>query len=148
MEEHAESTAVADTYRMRRQSWLRDTASFVHMFSDPGFQFAFWHLSLTHGQGMIAKCVLSKEAEKFALYGAYTSNWLPAFDWLEWLDSGEALDFYEDSNRITTATAEQLAKLLIAYIRNDRFNAGVLYVAFESGILTAIVQRAQALIEN
>ena len=49
---------------------------------------------------------------------------------------------------IASATPEQLARLLIAHTQNDRVNPGALYAAFECGIITAIVRRAQALVEG
>ena len=60
----------------------------------------------------------------------------------------EAVEFYKDPNGIASATPEQLARLLIAHTQNDRVNPGALCAAFECGIITAIVQRAQALIEG
>ena len=148
MEDSEAFTAVADLYQSRCQSWLRDSASFAYVFSHPEFRFASWHLNLTYARGMVAECVLSKEARKFFDHCGYTSDWLPPFDWLDWLGSMEAVDFYKDPNGIAKATAEQLARLLIAHTRNDQFNAGALNAAFECGIITAIVQRAQALIED
>ena len=148
MQEPEDYVAAADTYYSRRQRWLGDSASFASMFSEPGFQFASWRLTLTYGRGMVAECHLSQEARKFFDYCGRTSDWLPPFDWLDWLGSIEAVEFYKEPNLIAQATPEQLARLLIAHTRNDRVNPGALYAAFQSGILTAIVQRAQALVEG
>ena len=97
---------------------------------------------------MRAECVLSDEARKFIDYCGDTSRWLQPFDWLDWLSSMEAVNFYKDPSCIAEATVEQLARLLTAYTRNNLFNAGALNAAFECGIITAIVQRAQALLED
>jgi hypothetical protein len=40
---------------------------------------------------------------------------------------------------------DQLAKLLTALIRENRFNEGALGDSFESGIMTAIARRAKEL---
>ena len=147
--EHPEEfSPIVDSYQRRRQGWLGDSASFASTFSDPGFRFASWHLTLTFGRGMVAECCLSKEARKFFDYCGRTSDWLPPFDWLDWLGTMEAVELYKDPNGIANATPEQLARLLIAHTQNDRVNSGALYAAFECGIITAIVQRAQALVEG
>jgi hypothetical protein len=49
---------------------------------------------------------------------------------------------------VSSATADELRKLLTVYVRAERFGDGTLENAFESGMLTAIVRRAQALAEE
>jgi hypothetical protein len=48
---------------------------------------------------------------------------------------------------MATATANQLAKVLTALIRGERFSEGTLREAFESGLLLAIALRAEALLD-
>jgi hypothetical protein len=68
------------------------------------------------------------------------------FDWSAWMKTPEARELIDHPKRVATATPAQLAKLLTLYIRADRFNEGFLNSAFESGVLTAIVLRAEALL--
>jgi hypothetical protein len=49
---------------------------------------------------------------------------------------------------VAGATQEELAKLLTAIIRSDRFVEGSLEGAFESGLLAAICRRAAVLLES
>jgi hypothetical protein len=51
------------------------------------------------------------------------------------ISSGENLD-------------DQLAKVLTVLIRQDRFDEGALQSAFDMGLLTAIIRRAEALLEE
>ena len=67
------------------------------------------------------------------------------FDWRTWLaDGGRA--FGEDPDAIRTATPDQLAWLLTAIVRSDRFTEGSIAGAFESGLLAGISRRARAIV--
>jgi hypothetical protein len=46
------------------------------------------------------------------------------------------------------ASPEQLAKLITAVVRADRFCEGYLHGAFESGLLVGVVRRARQLAES
>jgi hypothetical protein len=48
---------------------------------------------------------------------------------------------------MATATANQLAKVLTALIRGERFSEGTLREAFKSGLLLAVARRAKALLK-
>jgi len=49
---------------------------------------------------------------------------------------------------VAAATPEQLAMLLTAIVRSDRFVEGSIAGAFESGLLVAICRRAATLLES
>jgi hypothetical protein len=67
------------------------------------------------------------------------------FDWGAWMATDEGRALLADQARISDATAEQLVKLCTALRRGDRFSEGTLAWAFESGLILAIVKRAEAL---
>jgi Family of unknown function (DUF6508) len=71
----------------------------------------------------------------------------PGFDWRSWLESGEG-SALRTPVAVAGATQEQLAKLLTAIIRSDRFVEGSMEGAFESGLLAAICRRAAMLLES
>jgi hypothetical protein len=68
------------------------------------------------------------------------------FDWRTWLTGDEGRTLRDDPNAIATATPDQLAWLLTAIVRSDRFVEGSIGGAFESGLLARISRRATALI--
>jgi Family of unknown function (DUF6508) len=70
------------------------------------------------------------------------------FDWMTWLrtDAGQALR--DRPEALDAASAEDLAKLLTAIVRSDRFVEGSIVGAFESGLLARIAQRAAALLRE
>lgn len=140
--------AAKDGRRFVQRESLRELASFVPIFAEPGFQFAAWHmLPLTESVGCPPYCVYSEDAKAFIRKAANAGSVL-SFDWTEWLNTTEAQQLCEEPGRIAAADYEQLIKLLTSHLLNDRVNPGVLDAAFESGILTEIVQRAQVLLED
>lgn len=64
------------------------------------------------------------------------------FDWPSWIESSEARGLLESPAALRRATPAQLAKLLTASVRKDRFCEGALADAFSSGCLLAICERA------
>jgi hypothetical protein len=74
-------------------------------------------------------------------------DWLLAspFSAVEWMGSAEGKTFTRDPTAIADATPEQLARVLTALVRQERFSEGTLSAALDSGILVAIVSRAQTL---
>lgn len=81
-------------------------------------------------------------------FRAAAEGWIEAgFDWRSWLESGEGSALRTPA-AVAGATQEQLAKLLTAIIRSDRFVEGSMEGAFESGLLAAICRRAGMLLES
>jgi hypothetical protein len=70
------------------------------------------------------------------------------FDWRTWLAGDDGRALRDDRGAIATATPDQLAWLLTAIVRSDRFTEGSIAGAFESGLLAAISRRAQALVDD
>lgn len=71
-------------------------------------------------------------------------GWVFPFDWGAWLATpeGAALQGGEAAEAVARATPLQLARLLTAIVRSDRFVEGSIAGAFESGLLLGISRRA------
>ena len=79
----------------------------------------------------------------------HEKNWVVPFNWTDWAGSQEAkLLFAEDGQALSKATEEQLSKMLTACVRRDRFSEGSLLANFESGLMTRIIRRADALLRE
>lgn len=81
-------------------------------------------------------------------FRAAAAGWVVAgFDWRAWLDTprGESL---REPDAVASAMPDQLAMLLTAIVRSDRFVEGSIAGAFESGLLAAIARRAAALVKE
>ncbi len=70
------------------------------------------------------------------------------FDWGNWLQSPEGQALRDTPDVLAAATADQLAMLLTAIVRSDRFIEGSIAGAFESGLLLRIARRAGALLAD
>ena len=82
-----------------------------------------------------------------ATFRAAAAGWVrPDIDWMTWAGTDEGRGYLEDPVRISSAPAEDLARLLTTIVRGDRFNEGMLLSAFERGVLSAIARRASALL--
>jgi hypothetical protein len=76
-------------------------------------------------------------------------GWVIAgFDWMTWLQTDEGQTLRDRPETVETATPDQLAYLLTAIVRSDRFVEGSIAGAFESGLLTRIAKRAAALLAD
>jgi hypothetical protein len=80
---------------------------------------------------------------------AYDLGWvMPDFDWGARKQTPEAISLRDDDQASAQATPDQLARLLTVCIRQDRFCEGTLEGAFESGLLTRILERAAVLLRE
>jgi hypothetical protein len=70
------------------------------------------------------------------------------FDWRTWLATAEGQALRDEPDAVASATPEQLAWLLTAIVRSDRFVEGSIEGAFSSGLLARISRRALALLET
>ncbi len=78
---------------------------------------------------------------------AYEAGWVEkGFNWPEWQKTEEFNALLFDRAFLASANEHQLARLLTAIIRKDRFADGTLTHSFESGLMLAIAERAQALV--
>ncbi len=119
------------------QPRLQNLAAFLPEFEDADFSV-----------GDIESLVHFDYSESMSRFvdTAYEDGWVsPEVDWPSWMETEEARRLRDDPTAIPDATVEQLQKLLTTVIRQDRFVTGALAGAFESGMLTAVVRRAEQL---
>jgi hypothetical protein len=123
---------------------LRRLASFRPIF-DQGFDFGHWEPSRRTEDGAytLPYFVPSANAEEFL-----RACPVLVFGWPAWLETDEGRRLRDDRSAIADATPEQLFKLLTAVIRSERFGEGNIVGAYESGLLTAVVRRADALVSE
>ncbi len=127
---------------------LQALASFAPIFSEIGFEFGHW--SLPEQQGEVTAFPyfsLSADAQRFVDI-VYHYGWIRNFDWATWRQTPEAVRLRDDPEALSRAAPSDLAKLLTAVCRSDRFVEGGLEGDFKSGLLTRIVARAEALLQE
>jgi hypothetical protein len=127
---------------------LRALARYEAVFAAPDFTIGRWVTSEPDEQGVVQMpwFEYSEAADAFrADVGAH--GWIVVFDWMTWLSSPDGRRYLEDPRFVAQAPVDDLAKLLTAIIRGDRFSEGELAGAYESGMLLAIVRRAGELAE-
>ncbi len=90
--------------------------------------------------------VFGPTADAFRVAVAQGGWMIVGFDWMSWLKTGEGQALRDDPDAVGHATADQLAMLLTAIIRSDRFVEGSMAGAFESGLLSRIARRAATLL--
>ena len=123
---------------------LSGPAAFLPVFESPTFSFG----SVQGGGDEFPWFALSADGARFVDL-SYRLGWVvPGFDWIAWIDTKDARQLVSDSRAVEHATAEDLEHLLTAHIRQDRFSEGHLGAMFESGHLSAIVRRADALLRE
>ncbi len=121
---------------------LEGLAVYTRFFTADDFSFG----AMRHGQAM-PMYDFSDHASRF-IDDMYTLGWVKTdFDWPTWARTPEAQRLVNDAEALKTASAEDLARLLTAHLRQDRFCEGHLGEMFDTGHLTAIVVRAAALLE-
>lgn len=113
------------------------------MLEAPDFDFGHWDGGETLPDGSITLpyYVFSDRARELIAALPVT----PGFNWPEWMKTEEAQGLVADHERIAKASADQLVKLTTSIVRSDRFTEGSIAGAFESGLLEAIIRRAQVL---
>ena len=85
---------------------------------------------------------LSPEAKAFNTM-FYQEGWvLDGFGWPEWTQTDEFKDLFSKPEALAKASAHQLAKLLTALARKERFCEGTMASACADGLLAGITQRA------
>ena len=122
---------------------LRRLARHLDAFEEPGFSFGAWEPARTDAQGrtIMPWYRFSPAADAFLRdAGALVEP----FDWPAWLQTSDGMRL-RDPDAVRDADAADLARLLTAILRSDRFTEGSLAGAHESGLLTAILRRAKAL---
>ena len=147
--EATDIAATCETPKGFAELQLITLAHFVGTFSNPALSFGQWSQSNQTADGMpaIPSYHLSKEAMDFR-NAVCDSGWMSRFDWPEWMATPEAKALFASPAGVTSASKDDLERMLTALVRGERFSAGTLGDAFDKGILTAIVKRAQTLLSE
>jgi Family of unknown function (DUF6508) len=121
-------------------------ARYEAIFEAPGFVFAAWHEPIAGPDGVVELgwAELTAPAEQF-LAEMYERGLVYDFDWMAWAGTPVGRRLLSTSQAVASESGAQLAKVLTALVRNDRFSEGQLASAFASGTLTAIASRAGVL---
>jgi hypothetical protein len=145
-----ESTNAEGQSPVRLADKLRGIVAFLPSFQAHRFKFGHWTEPTSEQPGVmiLPYFSLSDVAGSFE-QKAYDLGWvIRDFDWGTWMQTPEAKSLRDDSRALAQATPEQLARLLTVCIRQDRFCDGALEAAFESGLLTRILERAAVILRE
>ena len=126
---------------------IRALAAFWPVFANPQFVYEVRD-EVKEKKGMITmpSSSLSPEAKAFNKM-IYQEGWiLDGFDWPEWAQTDEFKDLFSKPDSLAKASAHQLAKLLTALARKERFCEGTMASAYSYGLLAGITQRAGMLL--
>ena len=129
---------------------LRGIVAFLPSFQSPEFKFGYWTEPQSDQPGVMILPYFSLGEVAWSFeQKAYELGWvIRDFDWPTWKQTSEAETLRDDAQALAQATAEQLARLLTVCIRQDRFCEGALESAFESGLLTRILERVAVILRE
>src|SRR3972149_608732 len=120
---------------------LRALAPFVAMISESGFELGTWHYADSNPDGSISMPWFEFSNDVLSLVGA-ASGWVIAgFDWPAWGRTEGAQRLLPEPAAIAEASPQQLAQVLTALIRSNRYVEGELAGAYESGLLGRVLAR-------
>jgi len=125
---------------------LRALAAFEPVLTAPDFTIGRWITTEPDANGVrqMPWFEYSPAADELRRIAA-SNGWVVPFDWMAWVTTPDAQRLIADPRLVAGATTGDLVKLLTAIIRGDRFSEGELAGAYESGMLLAIVRRAEVL---
>ena len=126
---------------------LQALADFLPVFANPKFVYETQD-EVKEEKGVIAmpSSSLSPEAKAFNKM-IYQEGWiLDGFDWPEWAQTDEFKNLFSKPEALAKASADQLAMLLTALARKERFCEGTMASACSDGLLAGITQRAGMLL--
>ena len=126
---------------------IRALADFWPVFANPKFVYETQD-EMKEKKGVITmpSSSLNPEAKAFNKM-IYQEGWiLDGFDWPEWTKTDEFKDLFSKPEALAKASSHQLAKLLTALTRKERFCEGTMASACSDGLLARITQRAGFLV--
>ena len=126
---------------------IRALADFWPVFANPKFVYEVQDEAKEEtGVITMPSSSLSPEAKAFNKM-IYQEGWvLDGFDWPEWAQTDEFKDLFSKPEALAKASSHQLAKLLTALTRKERFCEGTMASACSDGLLARITQRAGVLV--
>ena len=126
---------------------LRHLAALVPVLEAPDVDFGRWEVPPprggVHSLGYFVFGPAGQAFREAVSRGAWV---VVGFDWMEWMATDEGRSLRDRPEALAAATPDQLARLLTAIIRSDRFVEGSIAGAFESGLLARLARRAAALV--
>ena len=126
---------------------LRHLAALVPILEAPDADFGRWELPPPRdGIYSLGYYVFGPAAEAFRAAVGRGGWVITGFDWRSWMETEEGRSLRDRPEAVAAATPVQLARLLTAIIRSDRFVEGSIEGAFQSGLLAGIARRAAALV--
>ncbi|MFO7654076.1 MAG: DUF6508 domain-containing protein [Candidatus Krumholzibacteriia bacterium] len=128
---------------------LQRLAAWADRFADGSFMPGTWVASTTRPDGVIQMgwYDLSDMGQSY-VSEMYELGWVYAFDWSAWLGTAEGQRLSSGPGPIDSASSDDLARLLKAIIRGERFGDSQIEGAFRSGMLLAIARRAGELSDS
>jgi hypothetical protein len=126
---------------------IQALADFWPVFANPKFVYETQdEVKEKNGVITMPSSSLSPEAKAFNKM-IYLEGWiLDGFDWPEWAQTDEFKDLFSKAEALAKASADQLAQLLTALARKERFCEGTMASACSDGLLARITQRAGVLV--
>jgi hypothetical protein len=140
----AEAAAVPLTQR------LKPMVALLPKMEAPNATWGAWSETRKQPDGSLAMGIWhdSPLAAKF-VERAYAQGWVIAdFDWGAWDEGREALNSPGWREWIAAASADDLARVLTALLRSERFCEGSLASAFDAGVLAAVLRRMHAILDE
>jgi hypothetical protein len=127
---------------------LRCLADWLPILETPGLSPGRWRGGDTDAQGIIHMPWFEYDERIAGWPGACEGGTLivMGFDWMTWLGTPEGRALSSDPAVIASAGSADLARLVTAIVRGDRFCEGNVAGAIERGFVTAICRRAAALL--
>lgn len=128
---------------------LRPLAALAPTLDLPGADFGEWEASRTvGGVTHLGYFAFGPTGQAF-LDAVARGGWvIMGFDWGRWMQTDEGQALRDRPEAVAAATTDQLARLLTAIVRSDRFTEGSIEGAFKSGLLGRIARRAEALLAD
>ncbi len=132
-----------------RRDALAALAAHLPIFTAPGFAFGTRVPPKPAGAGFIEAGWFSmSEPARAFVQDAYAYGWAHDFDWSRWAMSDEGQLLLHSPKAMAEASEEDLARVLTVCLCGDRWSEGSLNTDFERGLLTRILERATALLEE
>jgi hypothetical protein len=127
---------------------LRCLADWLPVLEAPGFVAGRWRGGEADAEGVIHMPWFEYDERIAGWPGGCEGRSLivMGFDWMTWLGTPEGQALSADPAAIERASSADLARLVTAIVRGDRFSEGNLAGAIERGFVAAICHRAVALL--